>query len=207
MSSSLEQLAQLFKQFPGIGARQAKRFVYFLLQQDKQFIERLVRYLDEARTQTHQCRESFQFFSSDDAAETLAPLVRNVSRTKTKLMIVTKDLDLENIEAMNVYDGQYFVLGGYVPMIAENVEQFVRINPLVSLVEKRITEDGLQEIIFATPANPEGDHTRDYLVEKLTPLANQHGVTLTTLGRGLSMGSELEYIDSATFGQALDGRK
>lgn len=206
MTDPFEQLVHIFKQFPGIGIRQAKRFVYFLLQQDPAFIKMMIHTLGESRKHIHLCQESFQFFVDDNPEAILSPLVRNLSRNKEQLMIVIKDMDLENIERTNAYHGQYFVLGNLVPMIAQDVEKFVRIYELENLITKRAKENNLKEIIFATPTNPEGEHTRAYVHGRIKPLIDQFGLTVTTLGRGLSTGTELEYIDPDTFRNALSGR-
>lgn len=206
MNDPFEQLVTIFKQFPGIGLRQAKRFVYFLLQQDPAYIDRMIRTLQQTRQHVHLCQESFQFFVDQDSQATLSPIVRNATRTKEQLMIVIKDLDLENIERTHAYEGQYFVLGNLVPMIATDVEKFVRIRELESLITKRVEENNLREIIFSTPTNPEGEHTRAYVLNRIQPLVTQFNLTITTLGRGLSTGTELEYIDPETFRNALIGR-
>ena len=206
MHDPFDQLVQIFKQFPGIGIRQAKRFVYFILQQDQIFIDRMILGLQNTRQHIHLCQESFQFFADQDPNATLSPIVRDASRTKSQLMIMIKDLDLENIERTNAYQGQYFVLGNLVPMIATDVEKFVRINELETLINQRAQNNGLQEIIFSTPTNPEGEHTRAYVLGRIQPLIDQFNLKTTTLGRGLSTGTELEYIDPDTFRNALTGR-
>jgi len=206
MHDPFDQLVQIFKLFPGIGIRQAKRFVYFLLQQDQNFINRMTQALQGTRENIHLCQESFQFFTDQDPAAILSPIVRDTTRTKTQLMIVVKDLDLENIERTNAYQGQYFVLGNLVPMIATDVEKFVRINELEALIIQRAQNNDLQEIIFSTPTNPEGEHTRAYVLGRIQTLIDQFNLQTTTLGRGLSTGTELEYIDPDTFRNALSGR-
>ena len=37
----IEELAKYFKEFPGIGERQAKRFVYFLLHKNPNYVKEL----------------------------------------------------------------------------------------------------------------------------------------------------------------------
>jgi recombination protein RecR len=59
------------------------------------------------------------------------------------------------------------------------------------------------EIILAFPANPEGDATAVKTREELADA----GARVTTLGRGLSTGSELEYADAETLKTALANRR
>ncbi len=121
-------------------------------------------------------------------------------------MVVLKDMDIEAIEQTHVYKGQYFVLGGLVPMIEEHVERYVRIQPLIDLIRQRAESNHLEEIILALPYNPEGEHTRLYVAKKIEPLVEKLNLRITTLGRGLSTGTELEYIDTDTFENALSTR-
>ena len=74
-------------------------------------------------------------------------------------------------------------------------------------IEKEATENKLSEVILALSANPEGDHTVLELKTLLKPLEEKHSITISTLGRGLSTGSELEYLDSDTIRYALENRK
>jgi recombinational DNA repair protein RecR len=41
MNNRIDKLAELFESFPGIGKRQARRFVYFLLHKDNGYIHEL----------------------------------------------------------------------------------------------------------------------------------------------------------------------
>jgi recombination protein RecR len=93
----------------------------------------------------------------------------------------------------------YFVLGGTISLTEREPEKFVRIRELLERT-KTVTPS---EIIMAFAANSEGDNTIDYLRSLLA----DSGMKLSTLGRGLSTGSELEYADTDTIRNALEGRK
>jgi recombination protein RecR len=119
-------------------------------------------------------------------------------------MLVEKDVDLENIERTGVYKGLYFVLGGTASVLDKEPEKKVRVRSL----HKRISSSSppLTEIIFALSATTEGEDTVAYLKEQIQPLVATQGIKLTLLGRGLSTGTELEYVDADTFASALRGR-
>ncbi len=118
-------------------------------------------------------------------------------------MIVANDSDVESMERAGAYDGQYFVLGGAVPILNKNPEEKVRLNELRKLVE---ASPDLREIIIAVNANPEGEHTLNIVRAKITDVAEKIGAKITTLGRGLSTGAEIEYTDSETIKNALRNR-
>ena len=72
-------------------------------------------------------------------------------------------------------------------------------------MRQRLVEDkNIKEVILALSANPVGDNTLDYLRNEISKFKN---LRISTLGRGLSTGTELEYSDAATLSHALENRK
>ena len=65
---------------------------------------------------------------------------------------------------------------------------------------KRI-DDGM-EVILATNSNVEGETTALYL----TKILSKKEICLSRLARGIPIGSDLGYIDSATLVRAMEGR-
>jgi recombination protein RecR len=199
-----EKLIELFKEFPGIGPRQAKRFVYFLLNKHASYANELAKLLTEVRGTVHSCDTCFRFFPN--TTNTTCQICRDKNRDKALLMIVSHDVDLENIEKTHFYNGYYFVLGGNVPILEKNPEKRIRQKELLSILNKKIKE-GLKEIIIALNYNPEGENTLTYLKEMLSPTLLKNDIKISTLGRGLSTGTELEYSDSDTIKNALKNRQ
>jgi recombination protein RecR len=121
------------------------------------------------------------------------------------MIIVSRDVDFENIERTKAFNGYYFILGGNLPVLEKNPETKIREKQLLTTIENRIPQ-GLSEIIIALDYNPEGEHTREYIEQKLrnNPLCTT--IKITHLGRGLSTGSELEYTDADTIKNALKSR-
>jgi recombination protein RecR len=200
----IEKLAQLFKEFPGIGERQAKRFVYFLLHKNPAYVADLGEAIQALKARIHQCTSCFLFFESD--TERLCETCRNIKTDKTSLLIVEKDADFENIKKSRNYDGMYFILGGLVPIVTKDTPSFVRTKELLKTVEERAKKDGLKEVIIALSLNPQGENTDTHLREILSPLQKSHSFNIVSLGRGLSTGTELEYSDSETIKNALRNR-
>lgn len=122
-------------------------------------------------------------------------------------MIVSHDVDLEHIEKSGVYKGTYFVLGGTVPILAPNPEERIRSRELLSLIKNRTEKNILKEIILAMNVTPEGENTEQHLTQLLTPIATQHSIKISHLGRGISTGTEIEYSDKETLKNALQNRK
>lgn len=198
-----QRLIELFKEFPGIGPRQAKRFVYFLLNTNKNFSAELSKLITEIRNGVHNCKDCFRFFPNGN---TDTCKVCSDKNRENSLMIVHSDVDFENIEKTKFYNGYYFILGGSVPILSKNPEIKIRQKELLNIVKKRI-DSGLKEIIFALNYNPEGENTENYIRELISPIIENKEIKISTLGRGLSMGTELEYSDGETIKNALKNRQ
>ncbi|OHB00212.1 MAG: hypothetical protein A3E93_01315 [Candidatus Zambryskibacteria bacterium RIFCSPHIGHO2_12_FULL_43_12b] len=202
--NSFDKLTKLFSDFPGIGPRQAKRFVYFLLTRNPSYIDEFITLIKSIKADSALCSSCFRYFISNKSPSTLCPICNDRNRDLTKLMIVARDVDMENMEKTGVYDGYYFVLGGTVPILEKEPERLVRIKEL----EKRLAKEAdLKEIIIAMNANPEGENTEDFLRLRIKEISGAKNINLSTLGRGLSTGIELEYSDSDTLKSALKNRE
>ncbi|MES2213241.1 MAG: toprim domain-containing protein [Patescibacteria group bacterium] len=203
---STDKLIELFKEFPGIGPRQAKRFVYFLLTRQNGYTKDLAELILAVRSNVQMCDSCFRFFTKNGGHTNTCPTCRDIHRDTSSLMIVSHDVDFENIERTRVYTGLYFVLGGTIPILEKTPERKIRQKELLDIISKRTT-NGLKEIIIALSYNPEGENTLSYLKQILKPITEAHSIKISTLGRGLSTGTELEYSDSDTIKNALKNRQ
>lgn len=204
-------LEDIFRRFPGIGPRQAKRFVYHLLSLEQSEILKMNENLAILKKTTVRCTVCQRFFFNRVESESLhiCNVCSDPNRDASYLMIVSKDIDLLSVEKSRSYNGMYFVLGNNIPILEENPNERIRQKELLERVDGLINQDKgaiLKEIIIATSANPEGDNTADYLNNLLRGHINED-IKVTVLGRGLSTGSELEYSDSDTIKSALMNRK
>jgi len=202
--NTIQKLSELFRRFPGIGPRQAKRFVYFLLTQNDSYRRELADLILTLKNDISICPRCLRYFTKTGSM-TFCTTCSDESRDQSLLMLVEKDMDLENVEKSKLFNGLYFVLGGVVPILEKEPEKRIRIKDL----EKRLAKESgiIKELIFALSVNPDGDNTHDYLIEHLTPLSTKHDFKFSSLGRGLSTGSELEYSDPETIKNALKNRQ
>lgn len=198
MRDRVEELSALFARFPGIGPRQAKRFVYHLLTVSLADRAKLAHLIQDLANDVRQCAECHRFWSGSGL---VCNYCGDPMRDDTLLMLVEKDQDLLAVERAGTYRGRYFVLGGVITLSGKGA---IREESLIKAVEKR-TKSGLKEIVLALSATSEGEHTMDRVRELLRPL-REH-VRFTELGRGLATGSELEYSDKETLSAAFQNRK
>ena len=197
---NVDRLIESFLNFPGIGPRQAKRFVYFLAGESKEYVDNLAKLILEVKSGMKQCGSCYRYFSSSKSGvdEDLCPVCSGAGRDSSVIMVVEKDVDLENIERTGNFRGKYFVLGGLLSLAGNGTAE-VRLKQLFDKVQK----EKPAEIILATSATVEGENTNLYIERILEPLK----VKITRLGRGLSTGAELEYSDSETIENALKNRQ
>ncbi len=200
----IDQLTELFKEFPGIGERQAKRFVYFLMSRNEAYINNLNKNIEELKKNITQCSECYKFFLFKNSSQNICEICSNPNTEDDKLMVLEKDSDLESIRKSRVYGGKYFVLGGLVPIVEKNTLRNIRTDKLLEKIKK---EKNLQEIILAFSLSPQGDHTDTYIRNQIKNICEELNIKISSLGRGLSTGTELEYSDNETLKNALKNRQ
>lgn len=202
-NDSVDRLAKLFLKFPGIGERQARRFAYFILTQQEGYVDSLARALVSARANAHTCSRCLRIFEGNTASN-LCNICGDDHRDQNSIIVVEKSQDIESF-ARTGYNGLFFVLGGLIPIVQKDIIQGTNAQKLIDRVQTESTNNTLDEIILAFPITPNGEHTDSALRELLAPV--QHDVVVTTLGRGLSTGAELEYADPASLEASLKKRE
>lgn len=207
----IEKLTEIFKEFPGIGERQAKRFVYFLMHKNLTYAENLCKLISELKKEVTQCKECFRFFiipvrsaGGENNKNKICEICANPHTDSSVLMIIEKDSDLESVKKSRVYNGKYFILGGLVPIVEKNTKSRVRIE---ELKKKISSSENLKEVILAFSISPQGDHTDTYVREQINDIAEKLNIKISSLGKGLSTGTELEYSDNDTLKNALKNRQ
>lgn len=203
--NSIDKLIKIFSEFPGIGPKQARRFVYFLINKHEGYIEDLKNEITLLRNGIATCFDCRRYFFSKFDGQNLCNICTDKTRDPSILMIVSRDIDLENVEKSHPFSGKYFVLGGLVPILDKNPEQRIRLKELLALVS-RMSDKGLKEIILGLDANSEAEYTANILKSSLFSITDKYSIKISELGRGLSTGTELEYSDPETIKFALKNR-
>lgn len=208
---TIGKLEEIFRHFPGIGPRQAKRFAYYLLTQTDSDLLELSRLITELKKNILVCSDCQRFFPIGNTplnAASPAPkcaICSDPNRDHEMLMVVSRDIDMQAVERSRAYNGMYFILGGTVPILEPSPADKIRQKELLGRIEALQANGGnLKEVILATSVNPEGEHTAEYLGALLK---SKTRAKISTLGRGLSTGTELEYSDSETLKSALQNRR
>ena len=200
---SLHKLEEIFAHFPGIGPRQATRFVYYLLNKSPSYIGEFIRLIEEVKKATSECTQCHRFFIQG-MKEATCSVCADTNRDTSTLMIVARDSDFETIEKSGAYKGLYFILGGTIPVLDKEPEKRIRLEKLLSHVSD---SKNFKEIILSLNTTPDGEHTANIVKEGISKLQTSSNIKITILGRGLSTGAELEYVDSETLRSALKNRQ
>lgn len=190
---SITRVTDAFASLPGIGHKTAARLTYFLLRAPDQLVNNLAESLAELKLKTRLCSMCFNLTEDDPC-----PICQDRQRDADKIMVVEEPLDLLAIERTGSYKGQYHVLHGVLRPIDGIGPDDLKIRELVQRVQAGI----FLEVIVATNPTTEGEATAHTIQRYL----QNFGVKVTRLARGLSTGSDLEYVDPLTLTKALQGR-
>ena len=203
--NNLDKLITLFESFPGVGARQAKRFAFHVLTMNDADVAELSKLIADIKGSVIECDSCHRFFSKSGGVSNLCSICSASNREHDRLLVVERDSDIQAIERAGVYNGLYFVLGGTVPLLRSVDNEKLRAGALKATVQARIPE-GLSEVILGFSINPDGENTARFVESVLNPLLSNTQIKISHLGRGLSTGSELEYADAETIKNALKNR-
>lgn len=193
---SVERLVEAFSRLPGIGPKTASRLTYFLLKVPESEALELAGALQSMVADTAYCATCFNITDSDRRQ---CIVCEDDGRDASLVCVVEEPLDVLAIERTGVFRGRYHVLHGAISPVEGIGPQDLRLEEL----EERAREGGIQELILATNPTMEGEATAMYIQRRLEGLS----IRMTRLARGLPSGGDLEYADSGTLSQALEGRQ
>ncbi len=193
-SSLLKELVDALRCLPGVGSRTAQRMAFHLLEHDRQGGERLASVMSAAMQHIQHCQRCRTL-----TEQTVCRLCSNTARDNSLLCVVEHPSDVVAIEQATAYRGYYFVLGGRLsPLDGVGPEDIG-----LDILEQRMDEGTVQELILATNPTVEGEVTAHYISE----LAAKRKIATSRIAHGVPMGSELEYVDSGTLSHAFEGRR
>jgi recombination protein RecR len=188
LQDAVEQMATL----PGIGRRTALRLVLDLLKRSEDSVDAFGNAFIRMRRDICTCTECGNLSES-----AICSVCADPGRDASKLCIVEDIRDVIAIEHTRQFKGRYHVLGGLISPMDGVGPQDLNIDGL----EKRLNGT-VDEIILALNTTMEGDTTTFYIYKRI----RDKGVAITTLARGMSVGSELEYTDELTLGRSIQQR-
>ena len=199
LSKAVDQFASL----PGIGRKTALRLVLHLLRQSDHDVEAFTAALNSLKKDVHYCRICHTVSDQE-----VCPICQSHKRDKHMVCVVENVQDVMSIENTGQYHGLYHVLGGVISPMDGIGPSDLEIDSLVA----RIGPEEIQEVILALPTTMEGDTTNFYIYRRLqnaysqSPIANNQGLKISQIARGVAIGNELEYTDEITLGRSIINR-
>ncbi len=194
----IQKLIDQLSKLPDIGPRAASRLVFYLINREQKDLDDLSSLIKSLKIKIHLCSQCFNVTSKDNQ---LCSICQEPKRDKETICLVENVLNIIPLEKTKKYYGLYHVLGGLISPSNGIGPENLRIKELTARIKN--SQPTIKEVIFALSPTTEGDTTLLYIEHLLKPL----NIKTTRLGRGLSMGSDLEYIDENTLTNALLGRK
>lgn len=198
LPKALEKLIDDLGSLPGVGARTAERYAYYLLRSPQKASIQLASSLEALHQNVKSCPVTFALI---DAEQDVSPLYSDPERDKQLIAVVEEPLDIVALERTGQFKGTYHVLGGAISPIDGIGPEQLHIPELVA----RIKQDDVKELIIATNASVEGESTALFLQRYLKDAGID--ITLSRLARGIPVGVDLEYTDQITLQHALEGRR
>ncbi len=190
-------LAELIKALtilPGIGPKSAQRIAFSLLERNRDGARKLARVLEDAMARIGQCARCRTFSET-----TLCRICASGARDPSVLCVVETPLDVASIEQSAAFKGLYWVLMGRLSPIDGVTPDTLGL----PLLERRLAEGEVKELIVATGTTMEGEATAHYLRQ----MARRQQVTPTRIAYGVPVGGELEYVDGTTLSHAISSRR
>ena len=189
----VQRLITELGKLPGIGQRTAQRLAFHILRADAEDATALADAIREVKERIGFCRECGNL-----TEEELCVICRDARRDRTVICVVEQPADVLSMERTHEFRGLYHVLGGALSPLDGVEPADLRIDELLSRVER----NGVEEVVLATNPNMTGEATAAYVADRL-----RGRTRVTRLASGLPVGGDLEYADEVTLGRALAGRR
>ena len=194
MSGAIQELAELLARLPGIGRRTAQRLTFHLLTSPRDYAKSLGEAVANIQDLVHPCSSCGNLAEVDPC-----PICTDPRRDRSQICIVAGIPDLIAIEESGSYRGLYHVLGGLLsPLDGVGPDDLH-----MDLLQDRVVEGQITEIIIATRPSVEGEATSVLVSNCL----KDKDVRITRIASGVPHGGELEYADRITLGRAFQDRR
>ena len=186
---AIEELSKL----PGIGKKTAQRLALYILKNDDDRVDSLIKSIKDLKTKLRFCSRCNNL-SEDDLCE----ICKSAKRDTSLVCVVEEASDVIAIEKTHEFNGLYHVIGGVLSPLTGVTPDSLKIKELL----KRFENENIREVILALNPDTEGETTSLYLAKLIKPL----GINVTRIARGLPIGGDLEFADEATIGRAMLNR-
>lgn len=180
-----------FSQLPSVGRKSAIRFAYHIINSSEKNVQDFADALLEAKKTVKYCKVCGNFTDSEICDTCL-------TKDRSLVCVVAEPRDVLALEQVD-FGGTFHVLHGLLNPMKNVTPNDLRIKELIN----RIETDNVKEVVIATSPTVEGEATAFYLGNLLKTL----DIKVTKLAQGISVGTDIEYIDEHTLSKAIEDRK
>lgn len=190
----INRLIKEFTRLPGVGEKTASRFTFYVLNAHKEYAETLAKSLIDIKDKILLCSKCFSLSDRNPCQ-----ICNDTTRKDDIVCVVENVRVMAAIEKMGGFKGRYHILHGVLSPLKGIGPDDIKLNELID----RIKQGVIKEVIIATDSDIDGETTTLYITRLLKPMH----IKVTRIATGIPVGSDIEYIDSATLGRAIEGRR
>ncbi|KKR76369.1 MAG: Recombination protein RecR [Candidatus Levybacteria bacterium GW2011_GWA2_40_8] len=213
---AVQNLVESFERLPGIGQKTAQRLTFYLLHVPQSELDDFAKSIGNLKKGTSVCSICFNVGENDPCEVCSDP-----KRDKSIICVVEHPLDVLALEKSGKYEGVYHVLHGRIDPLNNIGPDEIYIRQLLERISVSKNGNSISEIVIATNPTMEGEATAMYIGKQIKNLHSRHSaelsrspssgqenpnIKITRIGRGLPIGSDLEYADEITLQRAMEGR-
>jgi len=189
----LDSLMDALRCLPGVGRKTASRYAFHLMRAPAETVDTLVKAIHGVREELRPCSVC-HFYSENDPCSFCSDSARDAQL----LCVVEDTLNVFQIEKSAGYRGRYHVLGGLIAPLKGIQPEHLHVADLI----RRVESGGFREVILALSPTVEGLTTARFLENIL----KDKSMVVSELARGLTVGTDLDYVDEVTLNLAMEGR-
>lgn len=196
---AIQNLIESFERLPGVGPKTAQRLTFYLLHVPQGELDKFSEAITSLKRNTVLCSICFTVDETDPCSVCSDP-----RRDKATICVVEQPLDVLALEKNGKFNGVYHVLHGKIDPLNSIGPGEIYIGQLLDRIKNSTNGNSIKEVILATNPTMEGEATAMY-INKQVKIQNSN-VKITRIGRGLPIGSDIEYADEVTLQRAMEGR-
>lgn len=192
---AIDDLVQSFAKLPGLGPKSAARLVNYIIKADSAYVEEFAQRLGSIQSKIRPCSVCGAWSETE-----VCPVCADTTRDKSVICVVEKTEDVDTLKSIPGFRGTFHVLGGAINPVEGVQSASLNIPHLL----KRIEQDDVKELVFATSPTFEGDATALYIQK----LIQDKGwdIKITKLATGIPIGSSFEFLDKITLQRSYSAR-
>lgn len=192
--NSLKHLIDCFNKLPGVGHKTAERMALAVLNFDDNFVNFFSNSLVEAKTNTKRCPICNSYTDLD-----VCSICSDDTRNSDILCIIDDAKNAFLFEKIGSYMGKYHVIDGLISPLDGIGPEDINLD----LLEKRIENENIKELILAIKPSIEGETTCMYI----SRLFYDKNIKISKIAHGIPVGTDIDYLDTLTLELAIEGRK